>query len=135
MLFGLAARLGVTDLHMTGHVTNAQLAACYDAADVFLCASEHEGFCMPLVEAFHARVPVIAYAATAVAATMDGGGILYDDRDPMHVAAIIDAVVSDAALADRVLASQDAALGRLRNKDFAETPLATVERALAAPRR
>ena len=135
MLYGLAARLGVTDLHMTGHVTNAQLAACYDVADVFLCASEHEGFCVPLMEAFHARVPVIAYAATAVPATMDGGGILYEDRDPMHVAAIIDAVVSDAALADRVLASQDAALGRLRNKDFAGTLLATVERALASPRR
>jgi glycosyltransferase involved in cell wall biosynthesis len=135
MVNGLAGRLGVTDLHMTGHVTNAQLAACYDIADVFLCASEHEGFCVPLMEAFHARVPVIAYAATAVPATMDGGGILYEDRDPMHVAGIIDAVVSDAALADRVVASQDAALERLRNKDFAGTLLATVERALTAPRR
>ena len=82
MLYGLAARLGVTDLHMTDHVTNAQLAACYDVADVFLCASEHEGFCVPLMEAFHARVPVIAYAATAVPATMDGGGILYRGSRP-----------------------------------------------------
>ncbi len=135
MLYGLAARLGVTDLHMTGHVTNAQLAACYDVADVFLCASEHEGFCVPLMEAFHARVPVIAYAATAVPATMDGGGILYEDRDPMQVAGIIDAIVSDTALADRVVASQDAALVRLQSKDFAGTLLATVERALRVERR
>ena len=135
MLYGLAARLGVTDLHMTGHVTNAQLAACYDVADVFLCASEHEGFCVPLMEAFHARVPVIAYAATAVPATMDGGGILYEDRDPMQVAGIIDAIVSDTALADRVVASQDAALVRLQSKDFAGTLLTTVERALRVERR
>jgi L-malate glycosyltransferase len=50
----------------------------YDVADLFLCASEHEGFCVPLIEAFHKRVPVLAYAATAVPATMDGGGVLYD---------------------------------------------------------
>ena len=48
-----------------------ELTALYDVADLFLCASEHEGFCVPLVEAFHKRVPVIAYAATAVPATSD----------------------------------------------------------------
>ena len=47
---------------------------------MFLCASEHEGFCVPIVEAFHKRVPVLAYAATAVPATMDGGGVLYSHR-------------------------------------------------------
>ena len=119
------ARLGVTDLHMTGHVTNAELAACYDVADVFLCASEHEGFCVPLMEAFHARVPVIAYAATAVPATMDGGGILYRTAIPMHVAGDHRRDRLRRRAADRVVASQDAALERLRNKDFAGTLLAT----------
>ena len=38
----------------------------YEAADLFLCASEHEGFCVPIVEAFYKQVPVLAYAATAV---------------------------------------------------------------------
>ena len=42
---------------------------------------------MPLIEAFHKRVPVLAYAATAVPATMDGGGVLYDTTDPHEVAA------------------------------------------------
>ncbi len=66
MLHALVARLGTPDVHFLGHVSNEELTALYDVADVFLCASEHEGFCVPLVEAFHKRVPVLAYAATAV---------------------------------------------------------------------
>ena len=38
------------------------------------------------MEAFHKRVPVLAYAATAVPSTMDGGGVLYADKSPAHVA-------------------------------------------------
>ena len=51
---------------------------------LFLCASEHEGFCVPIIEAFYKRVPVLAFAATAVPATMDGGGVLYDTKDPLR---------------------------------------------------
>jgi len=134
MLTGLIGRLGTKDVHLTGHVTNAELAAYYDVADVFLCASEHEGFCVPLTEAFYARIPVVAYAATAVPSTMDGAGVLYTDRDPMHVAALVDAIASDRALADRIVAGQDAALSRLRARDFGGTLLRFVEQALQAPR-
>ena len=83
MLQRLVARLGTPDVHFLGQVTNEELTALYDVADLFLCASEHEGFCVPLVEAFYKRVPVLAYAATAVPATMDGGGVLYDTNDPL----------------------------------------------------
>ncbi len=80
----LAAGLGVRDVHFLGQVSNEELTALYDVADLFLCASEHEGFCVPLVEAFYKRVPVLAYAATAVPATMDGGGVLFDTTDPVR---------------------------------------------------
>ena len=46
--------------HILGQVTNEELTALYDVADLFLCASEHEGFCVPLIEAFYKRVPVVA---------------------------------------------------------------------------
>ncbi len=134
MLHGLAGRLGVRDVHFTGHVSNAELAAFYDVGDVFLCASEHEGFCVPLVEAFHMRLPVLAFASTAVPWTMDGGGVLYEDKTPMRVAALVDALVSDAELRERVLCTQDGALERLQGRDFAGTLLDAVERTLAAPR-
>jgi L-malate glycosyltransferase len=135
MLHGLVGRLGAKDVHLPGHVTNAELVAYYDVADLFLSASEHEGFCVPLTEAFYKRLPVVAYAATAVPATMDGAGVLYDDRDPVHVATIIDAVLDTAPLCDSILASQDAALARLRDRDFAGTLLRFVEQALTGPRR
>jgi len=135
MLHQLVATLGTPDVHFSGHVSNEELTAYYDVADLFLCASEHEGFCVPLVEAFHMRVPVVALAATAVPATLDGGGVLYEDRDPCHVAALVDAVLGDPAITDNVLAAQDAALGRLLGKDFAGTLLGFVERIAQSPRR
>lgn len=134
-LHTLIADLGVRDVHIIGQVTNAELTGIYDCADLFLCASEHEGFCVPLIESFYKRVPVLAYAATAVPVTMDGGGVLYDRKDPSHVAALMHALVSDDALADNVLAAQDAALDRLLKKDFAGMLLGFVDRALKSPRK
>jgi glycosyltransferase involved in cell wall biosynthesis len=127
MLQGLIARLGTPDVHFLGHVSNEELTALYDVADLFLCASEHEGFCVPLIEAFHKRVPVLAYAATAVPATMDGGGVLYDSKNPMDVARLMEAVLDDHRIEDAVIASQDAALARLLAKDFGGTLLRFVE--------
>ena len=89
---------------------------------------------MPLVEAFYKQVPVLAYAATAVPATMDGAGVLFDDKDPPHVAALMDAILSDPALQDAIVDGQLAAVERLQAKDFAGTLLGFVERILAAPR-
>jgi L-malate glycosyltransferase len=121
-------------VHFAGHVSNEELAAYYQVADLFLCASEHEGFCVPLIESFYARVPVVAYAASAVPATLDGGGILYENRDPGHVALLVDAVLSDHGLQERVLAAQDAALDRLVKKNFAGTLLSFVDQIARSPR-
>jgi glycosyltransferase involved in cell wall biosynthesis len=134
-LHALIAALDVDDVHILGQVTNEELTALYDVADIFLCASEHEGFCVPIVEAFYKRVPVLAYAATAVPATMDGGGVLYDTRDPRRVALLMQSVIEDAALEERILAAQDAALERLRAQDFGAMTVRFVERVLASPRR
>ena len=130
----LSATLGASHVHFTGHVPDEELVAFYDVADLFLCASEHEGFCVPIVEAFYKQVPVLAYAATAVPSTMDGAGVLFDDKDPMHVAALMDAIVSNASLQDAIVDAQLAAVGRLRAKDFAGTLLGFVDEILRRPR-
>ena len=134
-LHGLVASLGVRDVHILGQVTDEELTALYDCADLFLCASEHEGFCVPIVEAFYKKVPVVAYAATAVPDTMDGGGLLYATRAPHGVAALVNGLLSDDRLEAQVLAAQDAALARLRVHDFDRTLLRFVRRILDAPRR
>jgi glycosyltransferase involved in cell wall biosynthesis len=130
----LVEELGARDVHFVGHVSNAELVAYYEVADLFLCASEHEGFCVPLVEAFYKQVPVLAYAATAVPATMDGAGVLYDDQDPVYVAGLMDSILSDTPLQDRIVSDQLEAVRRLRSKDFSGTLLRFVDRILDGPR-
>ena len=136
MLHNFIARIGASDVHLVGHVSNEELTAYYELADVFVCASEHEGFCVPLIESFHMGVPVLAYAATAVPSTMDGAGILYTDKDPMHVAG---ADQRDRRRSrrwrDQIVDGQYAALDRLDAKDFAGTLLRHVDSVLASPRR
>src|SRR3954452_25375894 len=135
MLQSLIAKLGTPDVHFLGHVTNEELTALYDVADLFLCASEHEGFCVPIIEAFHKGVPVLARAATAVPATMDGGGVLYETKDPFDVARLMDAVLDNRDVEEAVVASQDAALARLLRKDFGGTLLRFVDQIRATPPR
>jgi L-malate glycosyltransferase len=135
MLQSLIARLGTPDVHFLGHVSNEELSGLYDVADVFLCASEHEGFCVPIIEAFHKQVPVLAFAATAVPATMDGGGVLYDTKDPVYMADLMDAVLSDRPIEQAIIASQDAALERLLHRNFGAMLLRYVGDTLRRPPR
>jgi L-malate glycosyltransferase len=134
MVQHFAATIGAQDVHFVGHVADEELAAYYEIADLFLCCSEHEGFCVPLIESFHMGVPVLAYAATAVPATMDGAGVLFTNKHPVHVAALIDAVASDRQLQDRIIAGQYQALDRLEARNFGRTLLSFVDQVLAAPR-
>ena len=119
---------------LTGQVSNEELTAFYDVADLFLCASEHEGFCVPLIEAFYKQVPVLAYAAAAVPSTMDGAGVLYRTKDPEQVAELMHSVLSDPAVQDAIAAGQRQALQRLQAKDFSGMLLRFVQHALALPR-
>jgi len=133
-LHQLVAALGAEHVHFIGHVSDAELVAFYEAADLFLCASEHEGFCVPIVEAFYKQVPVLAFAATAVPATMDGAGVLYTDKDPVTVATLMEAILSDTRLQDRIVSGQLEAVARLRSKDFAGMLLAFARDILEKPR-
>jgi glycosyltransferase involved in cell wall biosynthesis len=135
MLQGLVARLGTPDVHFLGHVSNEELTVLYDVADLFLCASAHEGFCVPIIEAFYKGVPVLAYASTAIPATMDGGGVLYDTTDPFEIATLMAGLLDDPDVHAAVMQSQDAALARLLARDFAGTLLRFVEGVIAGPPR
>jgi glycosyltransferase involved in cell wall biosynthesis len=131
----LVDTLGQQHVHFAGHVSDAELIAYYEVADLFLCASEHEGYCVPLVEAFYKQVPVLAYAATAVPATMDGAGVLFDTKDPSHVALLMDAILADPGLQDAIVDGQLAAVDRLQARDFDRTLLRFVDEILGSPRR
>ena len=83
---------------LTGLVSDEELHAYYASADIFVCLSLHEGFCVPIVEAMAHRVPVVARPAGAVAYTLgDGEGLLTDDA-PDAVAARLFELASDSGL-------------------------------------
>jgi glycosyltransferase involved in cell wall biosynthesis len=81
-------------VELTGSVASGTLAAYFAAADVFVCCSEHEGFCAPVVEAMHRRVPVVAIARAALPETVGNGGVLLEERDPVLVAAAVHTVLA-----------------------------------------
>jgi glycosyltransferase involved in cell wall biosynthesis len=91
----------------------SQLLAYFRAADVFVCLSEHEGFCVPLLEAMALELPVIAYRAAAVPDTVAGAGVLLDDKDPLAVACSVDELLSDEHRRAELVGA-----GRTRAEDF-----------------
>jgi glycosyltransferase involved in cell wall biosynthesis len=97
--------LGLDDaVELAGSVTPEALTAHYRAADVFVCASEHEGFCVPLLEAMATDVPIVAFAAGAVPETVGDAAVLVGSRAPAVLAAAVHRVVSDAELRARLVA-------------------------------
>ena len=98
----------------TGAVPDEDLAAFYRWADAYVSLSEHEGFCVPLVEAMASDVPIIAYAAGAVPETLGGAGLLFAPKDLEVAAELLGTVVYDHGVRARVLEGQ-----RRRLQDFA----------------
>ena len=112
-LEGMVGELNL-DVHITGWVSDAELAAFYRAATCFVTLSEHEGVCVPLLEAMAFDVPVVARAFAAIPETMAGAGVLLPpDDDPFIVAEAI----SRLALDER-LRQQLAREGRSRLRAF-----------------
>jgi glycosyltransferase involved in cell wall biosynthesis len=111
--------LGLDDaVTLTGPVAPALLAAHYANADVFVVVSDHEGFCVPLLEAMAHRVPIVAYAATAVPETLGDTGLLLDVKDPCTIATAAHRVVADATLRTQLV---EAGTRRVREFDIAKT--------------
>lgn len=92
-------KLGLTDaVIFTGGVSDEVLKACYLIADAFVTVSEHEGFCVPLVEAMAMKLPITAYASTAIPETLCDAGIVWDERNPLLIAESLDRFVRDSAV-------------------------------------
>ena len=91
--------LGLTGhVVFSGHISFSQILAYYRSADLFLCMSEHEGFCVPLVEAMLFRLPILAYNCCAVEETLGGGGLLVSKKDPVETAAAMDYLIRNEEL-------------------------------------
>jgi L-malate glycosyltransferase len=107
-----AARLGVRDavsMH-AGRLDDRAVADLYARASAFLCASDHEGFCVPVLEAMSFSVPVLAYADGAVAETVGGAGVVLQDRDPLVWSQLAWRLSSDDRVRERLVGAGSARL-------------------------
>lgn len=99
----------------TGPVPDEELAIYYRHAAVYTSLSEHEGFCVPLLEAMAADVPVLAYAAGAVPDTLGGAGVQFWPKDLEYAAELLGQLAFDDELRAGVIAGQ-----RRRLADFGD---------------
>jgi glycosyltransferase involved in cell wall biosynthesis len=98
LLQRIIEKLKLTNAVFTGGVSDEILKAYYLAADAFVTVSEHEGFCVPLVEAMSMKLPIAAYASTAIPETVGDAGIVWTERNPMLIAGSIDLFMRDGAV-------------------------------------
>jgi glycosyltransferase involved in cell wall biosynthesis len=105
-LQNLAQKLEIKNIHFTGHIPDDELVSYFKLSHLYLHLSEHEGFCAPIPESYFLGIPVIAYNAGAVKETMNEGGVLVNRKDYIQVAALLDEVISNTALRERIIARQ-----------------------------
>ena len=101
------------DVTFTGSVNAEQLVAYYRGATALLTLSDHEGFCVPLIEAMRSRLPIVANAAGAIPETLGDAGILIEEKSPDRVAAALERAVHDSATREDLIAR-----GERRLEDF-----------------
>lgn len=105
-LQALITQLNLADVIFTGHVTQAQWAAYYHCAKVYLSLSEHEGFCIPLLESMYFGLPIVAYESTAVPETLGPSGLLITQKDPRRIAALLALLLDNPALRATLVVAQ-----------------------------
>jgi L-malate glycosyltransferase len=113
-LQALIAELDLGDsVELPGSVPFGELLAYFATADVFVCCSEHEGFCVPLLEAMELGVPVVAYGAAAIPETVADAAVVVADKDPLTVAVAVEAVLTAGDRRSSLVAA-----GRVRAESF-----------------
>ena len=98
-----------------GHASDASVASAYATADVLVVTSEHEGFCVPVVEAMSAGLPVVAFDRGALPEVLGGAGALVSDKDPYALAAGIEGLLVDVP---RLTTLREAGRRRLAELDL-----------------
>jgi glycosyltransferase involved in cell wall biosynthesis len=108
MVRALIAELGwLQDRFLfTGPVPDNELAAYFRASSVYISMSEHEGFCVPLLEAMAADVPILAYASTAIPDTLGGAGVVFAPKDFEATAELLGILAFDDDTRSRVIQGQ-----------------------------
>jgi glycosyltransferase involved in cell wall biosynthesis len=108
------------EICFTGHIPDEEMYALYQASDVFLSLSEHEGFGLPFIESMVFDLPIIAYNSTAVPYTLEGAGILINSQRADYVAELVQIVAHDKKLRQRLLQGQRQRLEKFKKQNLEE---------------
>ena len=112
--------LQLKNVELVGSVRQDELNAYYDVSRAFLCLSDHEGFCIPLLEAMTHDLPVVAYGVGAVPETLDGAGVLMHEKRFDLIAETLGRVAEDESLRTAILKGQRARLARYEKLNLAD---------------
>lgn len=102
----------IKDVVFTGHIPFNEILAYYSIADLFLCESLHEGFCVPLVESMIFGVPILAYNSSAIAETVGNGGVVHASTDSLKTAEIMNGILTDLEKQQKIKVNQEKELNR-----------------------
>lgn len=109
-------KIELEGVYITGHIPFAQILSYYRLADAFVCMSEHEGFCIPLIEAMHFNIPILAYDAGAVSETMGNGGVLVNKKNALENAGLLNYILTHEDIRKKMLENQKQRLASLDEK-------------------
>ena len=113
---------------------DAELAQRYRAAHVFVCLSEHEGFCIPLLEAFHMGVPVVARPIGGIPEVAGDAALLVEDDDLAVVAELVKLVVEDQELRVELRAQRWCSCSHPPPENRCDDPARSNREPVSAPR-
>ncbi len=108
------------DVVFTGHIPYDEYLTLYQISDVFITLSEHEGFCLPLVESMIYELPVLAYHSTAIPFTMKNAGLLFKTKKPDLIGELIYETIKNNKLRMKILKSQEKRLSELKKESSPE---------------
>lgn len=125
----LASRfyLSSEDILFTGHIEFDEFLSLFKLADLYLSVSEHEGFCLPIIESFYMGVPVIAYDAGAIKETLGTGGILLKNKAPDKLASLMEYVIENKSVSDSMVRSGYSMIDRYKAESSPEKLLKIIE--------
>ena len=123
--------LSSKDVIFTGHLPEEELQSYYGLADLFITMSEHEGFCLPLVESMIYDLPIVAYDSTAISGTLGGAGMRVKTKDPARVGELLSLLRRDDSLRKRLIQGQQTRVKEIQNLSDPKRFLSLLEETLS----
>ena len=117
-------------IHMPGKVSYEDLEAYWRSASLFLSMSEHEGFCVPVLEALAHEVPVIAFASSAIPETLGNAGILFYEKNFTRIAEVMNAVIENPERVNALKAAGHEQIKKYSQEKLSEIAVGLLDKAV-----